>query len=94
MIEIRWATLASRDLERIDVWYRAIDPDLAAKMVSRILAATRLLREHPRAGAIELYGTRRKRRAAGTQYNLFYRVAGDHVRILRVLHSARDQSRR
>ena len=91
MIEIRWATLATRDLEQIDSWYRDIDAGLGAKIVDGILVATRLLREHPRAGAIELYGTRRKRRAAGTPYNLFYRVAGDHVRILRVLHVARDQ---
>ena len=93
MIEIRWAPLAVADLEAIRAWYREIDYELAEAIAERILAATRLLREFPAAGAIELYGTRRKRRAARTPYNIFYRVAADHVRILRVLHVARDQRR-
>ena len=93
MISIRWAKRATDDLDGIERWYRAIDPALSDRMLDRIFAATRLLRDHPLAGPIELYGTRRKRRVAGTPYNLFYRVAGDHVRILRVLHVARDQSR-
>ncbi len=93
MKEVRWATLATDDLDAIERWYRDIDAELANKMVDRILAATRLLRDHPLAGAIELYGTRRKRRVAGTPYNLFCRIAGDHVRVLRVLHHAQDPAR-
>ena len=94
MTEVRWSPLASRDLERIEAYYREAAPDVAATLVGRMVSATRLLRDHPYAGPIELHGTRRKRRVAKTPYNLFYRVAGDHVRILRVIHVAQDQARR
>ncbi|WP_419809320.1 type II toxin-antitoxin system RelE/ParE family toxin [Sphingomonas sp.] len=94
MKDIRWAKLATDDVEAIERWYRGVDQELAAKMLDRIVSSTRLLSDHALAGPIELYGTRRKRRVAGTPYNLFYRVTGDHVRVLRVLHHAQDQSRR
>ena len=93
MKDIRWASLATDDLRRIEEWYGEIDAKIARTIIDRLVGATDLLRDHPQAGPIELYGTRRKRRVRGTPYNLFYRIAGTHVRILRVLHVAQDQAR-
>ena len=93
MKDIRWARLATDDLQRIARWVGEIDEGLARRMIEETVGATHLLRDHPEAGPIELYGSRRKRRVRGTPINLFYRVAGKQVRILRILHVAQDQTR-
>ncbi|URW77034.1 type II toxin-antitoxin system RelE/ParE family toxin [Sphingomonas donggukensis] len=85
---ILYAALARRDLERIERYHRAIDPDLAVTIVERIVAATGVLRDVPLAGPATVEGHRRKWRVAGTQYIIFYRVAATEVRILRVIHGA------
>ena len=89
MLDIRWALLAQADLVRIADHYRTIDPTLAADIAGRIVEAARLLAELPSAGQATERAGRRRWRVPGTPYLLFYRVAPDHVRILRVLHGVR-----
>jgi toxin ParE1/3/4 len=88
--DIRWAALARSDLSRIDRFHREIDPALADEINDRIIAATGILADLPYAGPASLRRDRRKWRVPKTRFILFYRVAADHVRILRVLHGAQD----
>lgn len=88
MLDIRWALLAQGDLKRITSYYQPLDPMIAVELAERIVRAARLLSELPRAGQATERAGRRRWRVPGTQYVLFYRVAADHVRILRVLHGA------
>jgi toxin ParE1/3/4 len=91
LLDIRWARLAQHDLAAVDDHYMLIDPAIALDIGERILAAARFLQETPLAGPMTGQGDRRKWRVRGTPFILFYRLADDHLRILRVLHSARDR---
>ena len=94
MAGIRWALLAQADIARIFRYYRGIDPAVAAGLVERIVAAARILSGLPKAGPATPRGDRRKWNVPKTDYILFYRIERDHVRILRVLHSAQQQAGR
>ncbi len=91
MLDIRWAPLARQDLVEVDEHYGAIDRRLADIVGARIISAALFLRDMPLAGPATGHGDRRKWRIRGTPYLLFYRVAGGELRILRVLHVARDR---
>jgi len=88
VIPVRFAVLARRDMEHIHAYYARIDPALGLRILDKIVAATAILQDHPRAGPVNAGGKRRKWRVAGTPYLLFYRVKPDEVRVLRVIHSA------
>lgn len=90
MTIIRWAKMSREDLARIDRHYRQISPALADDINQRIVGATSLLANLPLAGQATAHGGRRKWRVAHTPYILFHRVTADHVRVLRVLHGARE----
>ena len=90
MNSVRWAKMSREDIARIDHHYRQIDPALADQINERIVRATGFLEDPPRPAPATPRGDRRKWRVAHTPYVLFYRVAADHVRILRVLHSAQE----
>jgi len=90
VIAINYAALARHDLEQIALYHREIDADLALMISERIVAATRLLRDVPRAGPATPKGHRRKWRVAGTQNVIFYRVTSKEVRILRLIHGAQQ----
>jgi len=91
LLDIRWAPLARDDLTEVDRHYAAIDFHLANEIVARIVTAAIFLRDTPLAGPATGQGTRRKWRMRGIPYILFYRATADQLRILRVLHSARDR---
>lgn len=89
MADLRWANLALADLKAIVRHHQSSDPALGVELVERIVAAGAFLAELPEAGPLTIRG-RRKWRVPKTPYLLFYRVAPDHIRVLRVLHGARD----
>lgn len=90
---VRWALRAQQDFDHVSGYYAAIDPDVAERIARQILDATAMLATLPLAGPVALSGDRRKWRVAGTPYIIFYRVAGEHIRILRVLHATQDRTR-
>lgn len=92
MSDVRWAALARADLEAIDDFHRVIDVQIADNLIGSIIGAARFLADLPRAGPVTRPGVR-KWRVAGTPYLIFYRIARDHVRVLRVRHGAQDNSR-
>lgn len=89
MADLRWAARARADLQAILRFHEGTDPNLALELIERIVLAGRFLAELPEAGPLTIRG-RRKWRVPKTPYLLFYRVEADHIRILRVLHGARD----
>lgn len=94
MTSIRWAKMSRGDLARIDRHYREISPALADEINLRIVEGVAILAALPAAGPATERGGRRKWRVANTPYILFYRVMADHVRVLRVVHGARDLAAR
>jgi toxin ParE1/3/4 len=91
VLDVRWALMAQADMARILRHYQMIDTAVAAEVGRRILDATRVIAGLPYGGAVTARGDRRKWHVPGTRYQLFYRPAKDHIRVLRVLHGAQDQ---
>jgi toxin ParE1/3/4 len=81
---------ADRDLDDVYAWIARENRGAAARVVRRITAAALALRDFP------LRGTTRPEIGAGVRsivsgkYLVLYRVGGDAVEIVRVLHGARD----
>lgn len=83
------------DPEIDEIWAYIATENVAAaeRVVDRIEAAERQLREFPEIGqARPDLGPGLRHRVVG-QYLILYRVAPDAIEILRVLHGARDSRR-
>ena len=86
---VYWTPSARSDLIEIFEHIRRDDPRAASDLVDRIDAAVSRLSQHP--------GMGRPGRVSGTRelviphapYVVAYRVVGDDVQVLRVLHGAR-----
>lgn len=93
MKRIRVASLAEQDLDGIwlEVATRSGSIDIANGVIESITATFPLFTTHPEAG------TRRDRIAPGVRgfpvgkYIIYYRDAGRHLVIARVIHGSRDQ---
>ena len=88
-MRLEWSPFAITDRERIFDYIEADNPRAAVSMDDRIQDGIGTLHRFPlsgRSGRVE--GTR-ELVIAGTPYIAAYRIAGDTIRILRVLHGAR-----
>ena len=86
---MRWTKKASRNLDDVAEHIALDNPSASVRTVLKIIAAVEHLSEHPaigRAGRVE--GTR-ELVVPGLPYIVPYRVKGNTVEILRVLHGAR-----
>jgi toxin ParE1/3/4 len=90
MLEVRWAPQARTDLDKIDDYYRRIDPDVANRIARAAVAETLFLTQSPKAGAFLGEGPRRKWNVPKTPYLLIYVVRAAHLRILRARHARKD----
>ena len=93
MKDLRWAPRAQADLADLHIYFREIDPEIALQMTERSTAAARFLSEHPKPGSPVDDSRSRRWRVPRTAFVLIYREAADHIRILRVVHYARDWQR-
>ncbi len=90
MKTIIWSRSARDDLAGIDGYYRQLNPLFAAKVGRLAIRAALLLAEYPDAGErLDGHG-RRRWLVANTPYLLLYRVVGNELRIIRVMHHAQD----
>jgi toxin ParE1/3/4 len=89
-MNIAWTRRASRHLQAAyEYWARENSKAAADKMLDRIFAAAELLRRHPELG--------RRGRVLGTRefvltpmpFLLAYRIRGDSIEIVALLHGAR-----
>jgi len=88
-VRLEWSPLAIADREQIFDYIETDNPRAAVSMDDRIQDGIETLLQFPlsgRSGRVE--GTR-ELVIVGTPYIAAYRIAGDTIRILRVLHGAR-----
>jgi toxin ParE1/3/4 len=84
-----WLRRALRDVANIRSLIDDDDPLAAARIVQLLHAAVTQLQSFPSMGRTgRLFGTR-EFVVSGTPYLIMYRVEGEHLVILRVLHGAR-----
>jgi addiction module RelE/StbE family toxin len=87
-VEVIWSPAALREIDHIYRYLAQFNPRAAENMVREILAAGDSLERFPYRGRAVL-GTRLREVTLPYPYIIRYRIAGDHVRILRVRHGAR-----
>ena len=88
-MKLRWTAPALRDLEEIGDYIARDNPAAANGVVTNILDQAEGLTTHPHIGRPGRVPGTRELIIADTPYLVPYRVRGDHVQILAVLHGAR-----
>ena len=88
-MEVRWLDDALADVTGIYRYIATDDPRAAARVVERVQAAVRRLNDAPHHGRPGRWPGTRELVVPRAPYIVPYRVAGDHVEILRVFHGAR-----
>jgi toxin ParE1/3/4 len=88
-MRLRWTAPALRDLEEIGDYIARDNTAAAARLVTDILDRTDLLAKHPHIGRPGRVPGTRELVVTDTPYIVPYRVCGDVVQILAVLHGAR-----
>jgi toxin ParE1/3/4 len=88
-VRVEWLRIALADLEAVAEYIARDSPRAAERMVDEIFAATDRLASFPATGRPgRVLGTR-ELVVSSTPYVVPYRVRGQVVEILRVLHGAR-----
>lgn len=88
-MKLRWTAPALRDLEEIGDYIAKDNPAAASRSVTAILDQADLLTTQPHIGRPGRVAETRELVIAGTPYIAPYRVRGEDVQILAVLHGAR-----
>ena len=91
-MQVIWSPAALREIEHIYRYIAQFNPRAAQNMVMEILAAGDSLETFPYRGRA-VPGTQLRETTLARPYIIRYRIAADHVRILRVRHSARRPTR-
>jgi plasmid stabilization system protein ParE len=92
---VRWTVGARDDLREITEYISGDSPVYAAAMAGRILAAVRRLRRFPELGrVVPEYDDRTIRELIVGSYRVVYRIVGQTVGIVAVVHGARELLRR
>jgi toxin ParE1/3/4 len=91
-VQVIWSPAALREIEHIYRYIAQFNPRAAQNMVMEILAAGDSLETFPHRGRA-VPGTQLRETTLALPYIIRYRIAADHVRILRVRHSARRPTR-
>jgi addiction module RelE/StbE family toxin len=84
-----WSALALEDRRAIFAYVEADDPHAAILLDERIEAAVKRLIDFPESGRPGMVEETRELVIPHTAYIAPYRIVGDIVRILRVIHGAR-----
>lgn len=88
-MKLAWSQRAASDRLAIFLWIAEDDPRAAASVDERIEQAARRLIDFPDSGRPGRVEGTRELVIARTPYVAPYKVEGDTVRILRVIHGAR-----
>jgi toxin ParE1/3/4 len=86
---VTWTSRARRDLRDLYEYVSEDDPEAARAVSARVLEAGDALVTFPARGRPGRVVGTRELVVGGTPYVLIYRVSGDTVQILRILHGAR-----
>ena len=86
-MRLKWSEDAIKDLESLRLYIEQDKPEAARDVVIKILTATENLMEQPDMGRLgRVFGTR-ELIVSNTPYILPYRVRGNCIEVIRVLHS-------
>jgi toxin ParE1/3/4 len=88
-MKIRWMPLAEQDLEAAYEYVRQDNPRAASRLVARIFRAVEMLGKYPSAGHPGRVTATRELTISPTPYIVVYRLSGDEIQILAILHGAR-----
>ena len=92
-MELRWTLHALDDLDEAGQYVAADNPKAAASLARRVRESVEYLLVHPNLGRQgRLRGTR-EMVVSGSPFIVVYRVRGDQIQILRLLHHARNWPR-
>lgn len=90
-MSVRFTPLALHDLDTVGDWIARDDPDRARSFTKELRQKAIDIGGQPRIYPLApFFGTREVRRRLHKGYLIFYDLIGGDVRILRVLHGARD----
>ena len=85
-----WSPTARRHLRQAEAFIAEDNPRAAAETAAKILEATERLKEFPASGRPGRTPHTRELVVPGTPYILPYRVRGEVVEILGIMHGARQ----
>ena len=88
-MQIKWHGKARQDLRNLRAYIAEDNPNAAAPVARSILQAVERLPDNPAIGRPGRVLDTRELVIAGTPYIVPYRIMGDVIVILRVLHGAR-----
>ncbi|HEX9733068.1 MAG TPA: type II toxin-antitoxin system RelE/ParE family toxin [Thermoanaerobaculia bacterium] len=88
-MRLKWSQAAIRDLQEIRGFIAQERPMAAQRVAQRILQVVRNLEQFPRMGRPGRVEGTRELVVGGTPYLVPYRVQGEAVELLRILHGAR-----
>src|SRR5688572_14064079 len=87
---VHWTARATRHLEEIHAYVAAGSPGNADALVERILQRSETLGRFPMLGAVvPSFARKGYREVLEPPYRIIYRVHGEQVQILAVVHGAR-----
>lgn len=87
---IRWTKRALRRLDEIGAHIAEESPEAAARVIARILSAAELLTEQPAMGRVGRIKATRELVLVDIPYIVPYRVNGDTIEVLTVIHAAQQ----
>jgi toxin ParE1/3/4 len=87
---VYWSNRAQEDIARIVAYIAEDNPDAAERVEQRIYQAIAHLTEHPSMGRPGRVDGTRELVIAGTSYIVPYRVRGQAVQIIAVMHGAQQ----
>ena len=93
-MRVQWHPLACTDLAELVAYIADDDPSAALRVLDDIGRQTGMLSRHPEIGRPGRVRGTRELVVTGTPYIAAYRVSGDVVTILRLLHGARRWPRK
>src|SRR5262249_47623607 len=89
LVRVDWLREAALNVDEIKAFIAVENAPAATKIGQRITDAAELLAEFPYLGRPGRVAGSRELVVVGTPYIIAYRVSGDFVQIVRVLHGAR-----
>jgi len=87
-VKLEWSSLAIADREQIFEYIETDNPIAAIEIDARIEQQAERLLDFPRSGRVGRVKGTREFVVVGTAFVAAYRISGDTIRILRVLHGA------
>lgn len=93
-MKLRWTDGAVEDLQSAHDYLEAENPKAAWEAVARIMSALERLEQFPHMGRTGRVEGSRELVVTGTPFLVAYRLKGESIQILAVLHAARKWPKR